>query len=135
LFNNCAKSAKQEIKMSNASILPEPDADETSPYTHLGFCKAKPGSEARVEELILGLVEPLRNEPGNVAFHVHRDRTDPSFFVIYEAFRSIADLKAHLAQPYTRTFIENIRPHVVGPLRQQFLRMRSELPKIYATAK
>jgi quinol monooxygenase YgiN len=129
------KSVKQEIKMSNAPVLPDPDADETSPYTHLGFCKAKPGSEDRVEALILGLVEPLRSEPGNVAFHVHRDRTDPSSFVIYEAFRSIADLKAHLEQPYTRTFIENIRPHVEGPLRQQFLRMRSELPKTHATVK
>jgi quinol monooxygenase YgiN len=120
--------------MSNAPVLPEPDADETSPYVHLGFCRAKPGSEERVEQLILGLVEPLRNEAGNIAFHVHRDRADRSAFVIYEAFRSITDLKAHLEQPYTRAFIEAIRPHVEGPLRQQFLRMRSELPVTHAVA-
>jgi len=115
--------------MAQQSIqLPEPDADETGPYVHLGFCRAAQGCEERVEELILGLVQPIRSEAGNVAFHVHRDRADPRSFVIYEAFRSIADLKAHLAQPYTRAFIEAISPHVEGPLRQQFLRMSSELP-------
>jgi quinol monooxygenase YgiN len=120
--------------MANNSIqLPEPDADETSPYVHLGFCRAAPGKEARVEELILSLVQPIRNEPGNIAFHVHRDRSDRNSFVIYEAFRSIADLKAHLAQPYTLAFIEAIRPHVEGPLRQQFLRMRSDLPSSNVT--
>jgi quinol monooxygenase YgiN len=113
--------------------LPAPDADETSPYVHLGFCRAVPGSEARVEELILGLVEPIRKELGNVAFHVHRDRADHRSFVIYEAFRSIADLKAHLAQPYTQAFIEAIRPHVDGPLNQQFLRMRSDFSVSNAT--
>ncbi len=109
--------------------LPPPDPDETSPYTHLGFCTAKPGCEAQVEALILGLVVPLRAEPGNVAFHVHRDRADPSQFVIYEAFRSLADLKAHLAQPYTQDFIRAIQPLIAGPLRQQFLRMLSPLPR------
>ncbi len=103
----------------NSIYLPEPDADETSPYVHLGFCRAAAGREEQVEKLILGLVDPIRKEPGNVAFHVHRDRSDHRNFVIYEAFRSITDLKAHLAQPYT---------HVDGPLRQQFLRMRSDLP-------
>lgn len=118
----------------NSIYLPEPDADETSPYVHLGFCRAAAGSEERVEELILGLVDPIRKEAGNIAFHVHRDRSDHRSFVIYEAFRSIADLKAHLAQPYTRAFIDAIRPHVEGPLRQQFLRMRSDLPASHTAA-
>ena len=48
--------------------LPEPDVDETGPYVQLGFCRAIPGSEERVEAFILGLVEPIRVEPGNVAF-------------------------------------------------------------------
>jgi quinol monooxygenase YgiN len=109
--------------------LPEPDANETGPYTHLGFCKAKPGHEERVESLILGLLEHIRREPNNLAFHLFRDRGDPGTFVVYEMFRSIADLRAHLAQPYTRSFIEEIGPHVEGPLRQQFLRMSSRLPE------
>ncbi|MEV6630342.1 putative quinol monooxygenase [Actinoplanes sp. NPDC051470] len=108
--------------------LPEPDADETGPYTHLGFARAKPGLENEVEALILALVEPLRAEEGAIEFHVHRDRADRRLFVIYEMFRSRKDLERHVAQPYTQDFIRAMRPLVEGPLRQQFLRMSSELP-------
>jgi quinol monooxygenase YgiN len=109
---------------------PEPDPDETGPYTHLGFARAKPGCEEDVERLILALVEPLRAEEGALEFHVHRDRADRSLFVIYEMFRSKKDLERHVAQPYTQDFIQAIRPLVEGPLRQQFLRMCSTLPQV-----
>ncbi|HEX7301624.1 putative quinol monooxygenase [Lentzea sp.] len=115
--------------MSDARpVLPEPDADETGPYTHLGFCRARPGHEDEVERLVLGLVEPLRAEEGSVEFHVHRDRADRAEFVIYEVFRSKRDLEEHLAQPYVGEFVHAIGPLVEGPLRQRFLRMSSALP-------
>ena len=110
------------------SVLPEPDADETAPYAHLGFAAAKPGCAGQVEELILALVEPLRAEEGALEFHVHRDRADRDAFVIYEMFRSKGHLEKHLAQPHTQEFIRAVRPYVTGPLRQQFLRMCSPLP-------
>jgi quinol monooxygenase YgiN len=119
--------------MSDGPTLPEPDADETGPYTHLGFATAKPGSEDKVEELILALVAPLRAEDGAIEFHVHRDRADRRQFVIYEMFRSKSALEKHIAQPYTQEFIRAIRPHVEGPLRQQFLRMCSEHPALTDT--
>ena len=108
--------------------LPEPDADETGPYAHLGFARAKPGCADQVEELILGLVEPLRAEDGAIEFHVHRDRADRDLFVIYEMFESRKHLERHLAQPHTQEFVQAMRPYVEGPLRQQFLRMSSTLP-------
>ncbi|WP_439664322.1 putative quinol monooxygenase [Lentzea sp. HUAS TT2] len=117
--------------MSDARVvLPEPDADETGPYTHLGFATAKAGHEDEVEALILGLVEPLRAEEGSIEFHVHRDRADRSQFVIYEMFRSKQDLEKHLAEPYVHEFRRAIQPLVDGPLRQQFLRMSSDLPAV-----
>ncbi|ANZ40088.1 hypothetical protein BBK82_32680 [Lentzea guizhouensis] len=114
----------------SAVVLPEPDADESGPYTHLGFAKAKPGHEEAVEELILGLVGPLRAESGCVEFHVHRDRADRSSFVIYEMFRSKAELEEHLGMQYVHDFRRDIQPHVEGPLRQQFLRMCSTHPAV-----
>jgi quinol monooxygenase YgiN len=114
--------------MTEQPALPLPDPDETGPYVHLGFATARPGAEAAVERLILDLVEPLRAEAGALEFHVHRDRADPRRFVIYEMYRSRDELLAHLSQPYTQAFIEAMKPHVEGPLRQQFLRMCSPLP-------
>lgn len=109
-------------------VLPEPDADEDGPYAHLGFARAKPGHDAQVEELILALVAPLRAEEGALEFHVHRDRADRDLFVIYEMFRSKKHLERHLGQPHTQQFVRDIKEHVEGPLRQQFLRMCSALP-------
>jgi quinol monooxygenase YgiN len=80
--------------------------------------------------VILGLAEPLRAEPGSVEFHVHRDRADRLRFVIYEMFRSKRDLEKHLAEPYVQEFVRAIQPLVEGPLRQQFLRMCSDLPEV-----
>jgi quinol monooxygenase YgiN len=115
--------------MSDGQVsLPEPDADESGPYSHLGFARAKPGSEDEVEKLILGLVQPLRAEEGAIEFHVHRDRADRSLFVIYEVIRSRGHMERHLAMPHTQEFMRLIKPHVEGPLRQQFLRLCSELP-------
>jgi quinol monooxygenase YgiN len=117
--------------MSDARVvLPEPDAGETGPYTHLGFATAKPGCEDQGAALILGLVEPLRAEAGSIECHVHRDRADRSQFVIYEMFRSKQDLEKHLAEPYVQEFVREIQPLVEGPLRQQFLRMCSVLPEV-----
>ncbi|MEV8376146.1 putative quinol monooxygenase [Kribbella sp. NPDC056861] len=120
--------------MSTRPQLPAPDPDETGPYVHLGFATARPGREDEVEQLIVALAEPLRAEPGAIEFHVHRDRADRRQFVIYEMFRSKADLEVHLAQPTTQAFVQAIASLVEGPLRQQFLRMCSELPAAIAVA-
>lgn len=109
-------------------ILPEPDPGETGPYVLIGSCRAKPGCANELEQLILGLVEPIRGEAGAIEFHVHRDRADRDVFVIYEIYRSRAELMQHIQQPYTQRFIADCKPLVDGPLRQQFLRMSSRLP-------
>lgn len=115
-------------------VLPEIDADETGPYALIGRCRAKPGCANELEQLILGLVAPIRSEPGAIEFHVHRDRADRDVFVIYEIYRSRAELLQHIQQPYTQSFIANCRPLVEGGLQQQFLRMSSLLPKAAAPA-
>ncbi|MES2911216.1 MAG: putative quinol monooxygenase [Pseudomonadota bacterium] len=114
--------------MADKIHLPEPDADERGPYALIGSCRAKPGSADALEALILGLVKPIRSEAGAIEFHVHRDRADRDVFVIYEIYRSLAELKLHISLPYTQSFIENVKPLVDGGLKQQFLRMSSALP-------
>jgi quinol monooxygenase YgiN len=114
---------------SDAIFLPPVDEDETGPYTLIGTCRAKPGCAQALEALILELVEPIRSEAGAIEFHVHRDRADRDVFVVYEIYRSREDLMQHIAKPYTQRFIEHCRPLVEGPLRQQFLRMSSRLPR------
>lgn len=108
--------------------LPEPDADETGPYVLIGSCRARPGCADALEKLILSQVASIRAEAGAVEFHVHRDRADRDVFVVYEVYRSVGELRAHVMQASTQQFIFDVQPLVDGGLRQQFLRMCSALP-------
>jgi Antibiotic biosynthesis monooxygenase len=67
--------------------LPDPDLDETSPYCVIAKHRAKPGKADAYERRMLADLANTRAEPGALQFHIHRDRSDPDLFVIYEVWR------------------------------------------------
>jgi quinol monooxygenase YgiN len=63
-----------------------------------------------------------RGEPGCLMFIVHRHRTDPRRFFIYEQYRDDAALEAHRASPH-------FQKYVVGELSKHGARVEGELYK------
>ena len=63
------------------------------------FC-VKPGTQAACERAFTEVAGPTFCEPGVLAFNLHRDAGDPTRFVMYECWRSLADLGVHLRSPY-----------------------------------
>jgi (4S)-4-hydroxy-5-phosphonooxypentane-2,3-dione isomerase len=61
---------------------------------------AKLGHEAEVAALFSKLTEESRKEPGCAMYQVHRHRTDPRRFFIYEQYKDDAALEAHRTAPY-----------------------------------
>ncbi|HZQ19659.1 MAG TPA: putative quinol monooxygenase [Terriglobales bacterium] len=61
---------------------------------------AKNGREADVAELFSKLTAESRKEPGCVTYQVHRHRTEPRRFFIYEQYKDDAALEAHRAAPH-----------------------------------
>lgn len=61
---------------------------------------AKAGSEAQVVEVFTQLSEASRKEPGCVMYQVHRHKTDPRRFFIYEQYKDDVALEAHRASPH-----------------------------------
>ena len=61
---------------------------------------AKPGQEKRVEEILMGLVQPSRQDKGCILYDLHRDLDNPGVFVFYEAWESREMLEAHLNAPH-----------------------------------
>lgn len=115
--------------MSNAAFsLPRPEPGETGPYALVGQARARPGKAAALERELLALVEPTRREAGALQYHVHRDRADPDRFVFYEAWRSIADLEAHLAKPYIGAFLGKRVDYLAEEMSVTWLRMASPCP-------
>jgi quinol monooxygenase YgiN len=111
-----------------AFALPEPDTGETGPYALVGQARARPGMADRLEQTLVRLVAPTRQETGALQYHVHRDRADPNFFVFYEAWASLADLQAHLEMPYIRSFLDGHTELVDGEMQVTWLKMASPYP-------
>ena len=80
--------------------LPDPDLDETSPYCVIAKHRAKPGKADAYERRMLADLANTRAEPGALQFHIHRDRSDPDLFVIYEVWRDVQAFREHFEQPY-----------------------------------
>lgn len=72
--------------------------------TVVARCRAKPGREREVREEILALVGPTRAEAGCLNYDLHVSAGDPGLFLLYENWRSKADLDEHLATPYLDRF-------------------------------
>jgi autoinducer 2-degrading protein len=81
---------------------------------------AKVGQESAVEEVLAKLTAEARKEPGCAMFQVHRHRTEPRRFFIYEQYKDDAALEAHRNTPhflqYARKDLPKIADRVEGQL-------------------
>ena len=71
---------------------------------------AKSGREADVTGLFAKLTEESRKEPGCAMHQVHKHRTEPRRFFIYEQYKDDAALEAHRATPYFLQYVKKDLP-------------------------
>ena len=81
---------------------------------------AKVGREADVAKIFVKLTEESRKEPGCLTYQVHRHKTEPRRFFIYEQYTDDGALEAHRAAPhflqYARKELPKIADRVEGHL-------------------
>ena len=73
---------------------------------------AKTGREAEVAELFSHLTAESRKEPGCVMYQVHRHRTEPRRFFIYEQYKDEAALEAHRNSSHFLQFAKKDLPKI-----------------------
>jgi quinol monooxygenase YgiN len=78
--------------------------------------KAKAGMEAKVKEVLLGLVAPTRQEAGCINYDLHQALDDKSLFVFYENWLSKKDLDEHLQTPYLQAFLGKVDDLLAEPV-------------------
>jgi quinol monooxygenase YgiN len=61
---------------------------------------AKVGRESDVAGVFSKLTEESRKEPGCAMYLVHRHKTEPRRFLVYEQYKDDAALEAHRASPH-----------------------------------
>jgi quinol monooxygenase YgiN len=81
---------------------------------------AKVGQETQVASIFSKLTEESRKEPGCQMYQVHRHKTEPRRFFIYEQYTDDAALEAHRAAPhflqYARKELPKFAERVEGQL-------------------
>ena len=80
---------------------------------------AKNGHEAEVAALFAKLTEESRKEPGCAMYVVHRHRTEPRRFFIYEQYKDDAALEAHRAAPHFLQYAKKELPKIADRLEGQ----------------
>ncbi len=73
---------------------------------------ARVGREPEVVELFTKLTAESRKEPGCVMYQVHRHRTEPRRFFIYEQYKDDAALEAHRSAPHFLQYAKKELPEV-----------------------
>jgi quinol monooxygenase YgiN len=80
---------------------------------------AKVGHEAEVAALFGKLTEESRKEPGCIMYQVHRHKTEPRRFFIYEQYKDDGGLEAHRAAPHFLQFARKELPKLAERVEGQ----------------
>ena len=83
----------------------EAETATSGQLTLIAFLRAKPDSADELGRRLSALVEPTRLEPGCIDYQLHRSSSDPGLWVLYENWRSQADLDLHFQMPYLRLML------------------------------
>ena len=84
--------------------------DEKKPFAILVTFKVKAGNEKKFEEAFAPCLVATRKEAGCVAYYLNRDTEQTSNYIMYEQFKSIAALEAHLKEKHTQTLLMTVIP-------------------------
>lgn len=76
---------------------------------------AAAGKEEELEQLLAGLVEPTRKEPGCLRYDLTRALDGPGEFVFIEEWESAATLDAHGESEHIRQMKPRLAGLVAGP--------------------
>jgi quinol monooxygenase YgiN len=90
-------------------------AARKSGVTVIATLKAKPGQEAALHDLFLGLVAHARAEATNISYDLVVSVDDPATFVSIECWENADALAAHLKTPPVLDAIGKLGPIVAGP--------------------
>ena len=73
--------------------------------TIVATIRAAAGRAELVQDELLKLVAPTRQEAGCLQYDLHRDTEDPSHFVFYENWESRALWQAHMNAPHLAAYM------------------------------
>jgi antibiotic biosynthesis monooxygenase (ABM) superfamily enzyme len=100
---------------------PMPPAEAAGPVTTSVTRRVKPGHEEAYEAFLEGIIAAASRFPGYLGVEVFRpDGPDDEYRIVYR-FDGAGHLRDWLDSDEHRAWLERAEPHVIGPMRTQFL--------------
>jgi quinol monooxygenase YgiN len=106
--------ARSEDENPVVKLIKSKVKDEKKPFALLVTFKVKAGNEKKFEEAFVPCLAATRKEPGCVAYHLNRDPDAPSNYIMYEQFKGIPALEAHMKEKHTQTLLSTVLPMCDG---------------------
>jgi quinol monooxygenase YgiN len=82
----------------------------------LAFLEAKKWKELELERILLDLIPPTLQEPGNIAYVLHKSVENPQVFMFDELWVDEIAIEEHFKQPHMLNLIEKLNPLLERPL-------------------
>jgi quinol monooxygenase YgiN len=86
------------------ALLREP----AKPFTIVARFSVKDGTQAKLEAALARARAATHCEPGVIAYDLNRDTADSARYLVYERWKSLADLEVHLRTLYIAKLMEEI---------------------------
>jgi len=87
--------------------------ESNGPRALLAYLNIQPGAKQPFLEAAKDVILKSRQEPGVIIYNFHQSLENPSQFVIYELFKSEADLQFHRNSPHVVGFLKTVNPMLV----------------------
>lgn len=69
---------------------------------------SKPDCVEKVRALLLGAVEPSRQEEGCIKYDLHQSTDEPNSFMFYEVWKNDQHFQAHTKMPHFEYLVKNL---------------------------
>ncbi len=93
----------------------------------IAFAKAKPGKEAELEQALLDVAGPTRNQPGCVYFDLYHSIDDPAVLVGLERWASEKDHERHLQGAHVKTLMSKMADALDEPPKILLYKVADEI--------
>lgn len=80
----------------------------SAPIKIMAILAARPGRADDLKQLLFGMVDACRAEPGNLRWDVWQDQADPTRFVLDELYTDTAAVAAHRETPHFQNYFSKI---------------------------
>src|SRR5262249_43688589 len=91
--------------------------DPAKPFALLVTIKAKSGKEKELEAAFAPCIAGTKKEAGCLAYELNRDPDDPTTYVMFEKFKNVAALAAHLKLEHTTKLLKALEPLTDGQIQ------------------